>query len=393
MNPASEHLSKRFYGVSIRALVRGLGPLFLLCAMVCASSSPLFAQSTGVEGPIAAPNAAPNAAPAAAPNAVPNAAPDIQQTQVSASAPAPGLGTIAGVVVDESGSIVVGAQVRLTRQDHSPSQETVTGDDGQFSFENIAPGAFQIAVGAASLSTQAISGTVHAGEVYVTPQIVLPVATQVQQITVSAGFAPVELAEFQIQDEEKQRVLGIIPNFYVSYVPHALPLTWKQKFELAWRSSTDPATFVGVGALAGIEQAADEFNGYGQGAQGYGKRYGASYGDVVIGTFLGSAVLPSVLKQDPRYFYKGTGSKKSRILYALASPLIAKGDNGKWQPNYSYVAGNLAAGGIANLYYPAGDRNGVGLLFETTFIRFGENALSAVLQEFVFRKLTPHLPN
>lgn len=389
MNPAREHSSKRLCGWNIRGLVRGLAPVFVLCPLLWAFSAASFAQSPGVEGPIAAPNAAPNVAP----NAGPAVAPDAQKTVVPSSAPAPGLGTIEGVVVDESGSIVVGAQVRLTRQDHSASQETVTGDDGQFSFANVAPGAFQIAVGAASLSTQAVSGTVHAGEVYVAPQIVLPVATQVQEITVSAGFAPVELAEFQIQDEEKQRVLGIIPNFYVSYVPHAVPLTWKQKFELAWRSSTDPAAFVGVGALAGIEQAADEFEGYGQGAQGYAKRYGASYGDVVIGTFLGSAVLPSVLKQDPRYFYKGTGSKKSRILYALASPVIAKGDNGKWQPNYSYVAGNLAAGGIANFYYPAGDRNGVGLLFETTFIRFGENALSAVLQEFVFRKLTPHLPN
>ena len=212
------------------------------------------------------------------------------------------------------------------------------------------------------------------------------------QVTVSAGFAPVELAEFQVQDEEKQRVLGIIPNFYVSYVPHALPLTWKQKFELSWRSSTDPFTFVGVGALAGIEQAGDEFSGYGQGAQGYARRYGASYGDVVIGTFLGSAILPSLLKQDPRYFYKGVGSKRSRILYALASPVISKGDNGNWQPNYSYVLGDLAAGGIANLYYPTSDRNGAGILFETELIRFGENALSAVLQEFVFRKLTPHLP-
>ena len=220
----------------------------------------------------------------------------------------------------------------------------------------------------------------------------LPVATQVTQVTVSAGFAPVELAEFQVQDQEKQRVLGIIPNFYVSYVPHALPLTWKQKFELSWRSSTDPFTFVGVGALAGIEQAGDEFSGYGQGAQGYARRYGASYGDVVIGTFLGSAILPSLLKQDPRYFYKGVGSKRSRILYALASPVICKGDNGNWQPNYSYVLGNLAAGGLANLYYPTSDRNGAGILFETELIRFGENALSAVLQEFVFRKLTPHLP-
>ena len=263
----------------------------------------------------------------------------------------------------------------------------------ELSFANVAPGAFQVTVTAASLTPQVAAGTLHAGESFSVPQIVLPVATQMTQVNVSAGFAPVEVAEFQIQDQEKQRVLGVIPNFYVSYVSDAVALTPKQKFELAWKSSVDPFTFAAVGALAGIEQAGDEFPGYGQGLKGYGKRYGASYGDVVIGTFVGSAILPSLLKQDPRYFYKGTGTKKSRILYALASPVICKGDNGLWQPNYSYVAGNLAAGGIADLYYPASDRSGAGILFETALIRFGENALSAVFQEFVARRLTPHLPH
>jgi len=319
----------------------------------------------------------------------------VQRTETPSKAQLPdrrSLGTISGEVVDEAGSALVGVQVGLTRQDPFLSQEIVTDDDGRFSFANVTPGPFEIAITAEGFSTQTISGSLHSGESYTAPQAVLTIASQKMQITVSAGFAPVEVAEFQIQDQEKQRVLGVIPNFYVSYVPNAIALTPKQKFELAWKSSVDPFTLVGTAALAGIEQAGDEFNGYGQGMQGYAKRYGASYGDIGIGTVLGSAVLPSVLKQDPRYFYKGTGGTRSRILYALASPFICKGDNGNWQGNYSYVAGNLAAAGISNLYYPANDRNGVGAVFGTAFVRFGENALSAVLQEFVVRKLTPHLP-
>jgi hypothetical protein len=298
-------------------------------------------------------------------------------------------GRISGTVVDLTGAVIVGAQVRLTRGDQSPA-ETLSDDLGQFSFANVAPGDFALTISFTGLNTQVISGTVHPEEAYVVPQVVLIVAPLATQVTVT--LTQVELAEVQIKEQEKQRVLGIIPNFYVSYVPDAVPLTPKQKFELAGRSSVDPFTFVGVGVLAGLQQAGNGLSGYGQGAQGYAKRYGAAYGDVVIGTFLGSAIMPSLLKQDPRYFYKGTGSKKSRVLYALASPFMCKGDNGHWQPNYSYVIGNFAAAGIANAYYPASNR-GAWLVAETALVRFGENSLASVLQEFVIRKLTPKVSN
>jgi hypothetical protein len=298
-------------------------------------------------------------------------------------------GRISGTVVDLTGAVIVGAQVRLTRGDQF-SAETLSDDLGQFSFANVAPGDFALTISFTGLDTQVISGTVHPGEAYVVPQVVLIVAPLATQVTVT--LTQVELAEAQIKEQEKQRVLGIIPNFYVSYVPDAVPLTPKQKFELAGRSSVDPFTFVGVGVLAGLQQAGNGLSGYGQGAKGYAKRYGAAYGDGVIGTFLGSAIMPSLLKQDPRYFYKGTGSKKSRVLYALASPFMCKGDNGRWQPNYSYVIGNFAAAGIANAYYPASNR-GAWLVAETALVRFGENSLASVLQEFVIRKLTPKVSN
>jgi len=144
--------------------------------------------------------------------------------------------------------------------------------------------------------------------------------------------------------------------------------------------------------VAGLDQAGDRWGAYGQGAQGYAKRFGATYADVFVGTFIGSAALPSLLKQDPRYFYKGTGTKRARIFYALANSVICKGDNGNWQANYSSIAGNLAAGGISNLYYPAKDRNGVGLVFSNALIRIGETAVANIFQEFVAPKLTPNLP-
>jgi hypothetical protein len=143
---------------------------------------------------------------------------------------------------------------------------------------------------------------------------------------------------------------------------------------------------------AGVEQANDGFSGYGQGAQGYAKRYGASYADQFIETMIGSAILPSLLKQDPRYFYKGSGSTRSRILYALANSVICKSDNGHWQTNYSGILGSLAAGGISNLYYPASDRDGVGLTFENTLIGIGTSGVANLFQEFLIRKFTPRAP-
>ena len=142
-----------------------------------------------------------------------------------------------------------------------------------------------------------------------------------------------------------------------------------------------------------MQQAQNTFSGYGQGAQGYAKRYGAAFADVAIGTFIGSAILPSLLKQDPRYFYKGTGSTRSRILYAIANSVICKGDNGRWQTNYSNILGNLAAGGISNLYYPAQNRNGAGLTLRKRGHRNWCNGRrQRLVEEFLMRKLTSNLP-
>lgn len=297
-------------------------------------------------------------------------------------------GNIRGRVVDQLGANITGALVKLTREGQSSSQEVESDEEGQFFFFNIDPGAFKLTVSSEGLASQTVSGSVKAGETCVVPQVRLVVATQVTEVRV--GLPPAELAEVQIEDQEKQRAFGFLPNFYVSYVHDAAPLSPRLKFRLAWKSASDPVTLAGVGWLAGIDQATDRWGAYGQGVQGYAKRYGATYADVFGATFLGGAVLPSLLKQDPRYFYKGNGSKRSRILYAISNSFICKGDNGRWQPNYSNVLGSFGAAGIANLYYPAADRRGAASVVATAAIRLGETSLAAILQEFVFPRFSSH---
>ncbi len=299
-------------------------------------------------------------------------------------------GSIRGAVVDQTGTAVVGAQVRLSREDQSPNQEVLSGDDGQFSFSDIAPGPFHLTMESAGFAIQTFSGVLHSGEIYAIPQTTLAIATAITEVRVVPSRT--ELAKDEIKEEEKQRVLGVVPNFYVSYIPNAVPLSSRQKFELAWKTTVDPVSFGLTGAIAGIQQAQNDFSGYGQGAQGYAKRYGASYADFLTGTLIGSAILPSLLKQDPRYFYKGSGSKRSRIAYAIANAVICKGDNGHWQASYSSILGSLAAGGISNLYYPAKDR-GAELTFENALIGTGATAVTNLLQEFVIRRLTPSASN
>jgi Carboxypeptidase regulatory-like domain len=298
-------------------------------------------------------------------------------------------GNISGTVLDQTGAVTVGASVRLLHKDGSVSQEVISGDNGQFSFSRVPPGPFRLTITAPGFAKREFSGELRSGQTYLVPAIVMQVAAAETEVRV--GLPTVEVAEAQIKEQEKQRVLAFIPNFYVSYVPDAAPLNARQKFKLAWKTSVDPITFVGAGIYAGFEQAGNRYPEYGQGAEGYAKRYGAGYADAVAGIFIGNAILPSLLKQDPRYFYKGTGTTRSRLLYAISSSVMCKGDNKRWQPNYSFIGGSIAVGGISNLYVPASDRNGVGLIFQNALIRIGQGSLGGILQEFVIRRLTPRV--
>ena len=148
---------------------------------------------------------------------------------------------------------------------------------------------------------------------------------------------------------------------------------------------------MGIAILAGSNQASNRLD-YVQGAKGYGQRLGAGYADAFADIMLGGAILPSLLHQDPRYYYRGTGTKKSRALHALSSPFICKGDNGRWQPNYSSVGGDLASGAISNLYYPETNR-GSELLFKNALITSSGRMVNSLIQEFILRRFTPNTAN
>jgi hypothetical protein len=163
-------------------------------------------------------------------------------------------------------------------------------------------------------------------------------------------------AQEQLQAQEKQRVFGVMATFNTTTNKDALPLSTAQKYQLFFKSASDPWPFLLAGFGAGIDQAQDSFPEYGQGMQGYAKRFGAAYTDYFTGNLLGNAVLASMMKEDPRYFQKGTGSYTSRFLWAATSTVWCKRDNATWGPNYANVLGNLMGAAVSNLYYPQSDR-------------------------------------
>lgn len=213
------------------------------------------------------------------------------------------------------------------------------------------------------------------------PPVTQPGTVQPSDVQKTLEEIKKEKAEQQLKQQEHQRILGIIPEFNTSNIPDAVALSPKQKFELALRGAVDPFQFAIAGLDAGLDQLENQYPGYGEGVEGYAKRYGASYADAFDGEILGNAVFPILLHEDPRYFRKGTGSIGSRIVYATESTIRCKSDKGRWVPNFGNVLGNLAAGGISNLYYPASDR-GAGLTIQNAFVVTAEGALGALGYEF-----------
>jgi hypothetical protein len=297
---------------------------------------------------------------------------------------------ITGTVTDANGAQIADAQVVLENTS-SKTQRTVTTDsDGNFSFTSVESGSFHLTVAYAGFTTWSSPDVaVKSGETNELPAISLQIAPAMTEVQVN--FTKHDIAEEEMHLEEKQRVLGVFPNFYASYVWNAEPLSSGQKFNMAYRTAVDPVTIAIPLLIAGIEQSQNDFSGYGQGTQGYAKRFGASYADTVISNVIGGAILPSLLHQDPRYFYKGTGSKRSRIFYAISTAFICKGDNGHWQPNYSNVIGNLASAGVSNIYYPSTDR-GAMLTINNWLVGTAEGSIGALFQEFVVKKMSRGLP-
>jgi hypothetical protein len=299
------------------------------------------------------------------------------------------VGTIGGTVVDFNDAIVPGATVTLRCQCPSRQESTIARDTGAFEFTNLSLDTpYEIGVSASGFKDWT------SAPIVLTPQQSTFILTNVQiQMSEAAASVTVyasreQIATEQVRFEEKQRVLGIIPNFYVVYdSKNAVPLSARLKFQLAMRVSIDPITFAGIGILAGSRQAGGTPN-YVEGAKGYGQRFGAEAATGFSDILIGGAVLPSLLHQDPRYFYQGTGTSSSRLKHALFSPFICRGDNGRPQINFSSLGGDLASSALAETYFPDSNR-GPRLVFGNFAIGTGERMVSAVVQEFVLRKLTP----
>ena len=291
--------------------------------------------------------------------------------------------SVTGVVIDQRGDPVPGATITLTE----PAGENpgLADENGSFTIPADA-GTFDLQVSAPGFHRTTVHGELGANQQLDLGRLSLEIQTATEEVRVT--LTKEELAEEQVRTEEKQRILGVIPNFFVTYDHNAVPLNARQKYELAFRTLIDPET-IGVDFLSsGVQQGTGGLKGYGNGSRGYAKRFAAAYGTGSIDTMLGSAILPSLFKQDPRYFYKGTGTIRQRALYAIGMSVLCKGDNGHWQYNYSGLLGGLAAGGISNLYYPPANRNALGMTFENTAIGIGSSAVTNLVQEFLIRKFT-----
>jgi hypothetical protein len=313
-----------------------------------------------------------------------------QQTAASQLPDAPGISVLSGTVTDATDATIPSARITLENTETKISSTTSSDTTGAFSFLAVPSGKYLVRISAPGFASWKIEDVViRAGENLVLPPILLGVESISSSVN---AITREDLAEEQISAEVKQRIIGVLPNFYVSYIPDAAPLTRKQKFKLAIKVTVDPVTFLTTGVTAGIEQAQNDFSGYGEGFGGYAKRYGATYGDRVASTFFGAALLPSLLHQDPRYFYKGKGKIINRALYAISTVVICKGDNGHWQPNYSNVLGNLAAGGISSLYYPNSEKHDAQVTVDNILIGVGTGAIGTLFQEFLLKHLTHGVP-
>ncbi len=305
--------------------------------------------------------------------------------------PQTGTASLSGTVFDTNRNVLQGARVTLADSSGSTVRTVESGSNGQFAFDGLPPDVYKLTVTAPGMSAStSIQIPLRTGESHIVPPVTLAVSGVTTNVTVTSGNKE-QLAEEQLRIAVQQRIAGVIPNFYSTYDWNAPPMQAKQKFQLSVRSIFDPVSFLAVAGVAGAEQYKNVFPGYGSGIEGYGKRYAAAFANHVSGTLLGRAVYPAIFHQDPRYFYKGKGSIRSRALYAISAAVIARGDDGQWKPNYSRVLGNFSAAAISNLYYPASDRGGSLVIFNG-LAGTGADAVSNLIREFVLKRITSHVP-
>src|SRR6202162_3544485 len=297
---------------------------------------------------------------------------------------------IQGTMKDGSGSAVAGAIVTLETSATTGHRTDITDQAGSFGFFAVEPGNYTITIAAPGFAIWTMPN------VAVASRDNQPLLSAVLQVAPASSSVNVtlpqhELAAEQLKTEEKQRLLGVLPDFFVSYAQDAAPLTAAQKFQLGWKTIIDPVSLFGTGISAGIDEARNSHPEFGQGTEGYAKRFGAQYANRVSRVIIGRVVIQSIFHQDPRYFYKGTGSVRSRALYAIGAAFLAKGDHGNWQFDYSDVLGGMASHKLSTLYYPSTSRP-VRKLADDVLLGFAGRAENNLLHEFILRHVTSHVP-
>ena len=298
-------------------------------------------------------------------------------------------GFIQGKAIDSSGAPVYGGLV-LVEGATGNQYKTVTDDNGVFRISSLALENYSVRISASAFSDWTASNVPASATPESEPLLaVLQVAPQVTAVTV--GVPLEEIAAEQISHELKQRTLSVIPNFYVSYESQPAPLSPKRKFHLALRLLVDPTTVTTAGIVAGIQQAKNSYWEWGQGGEGYAKRFAATYGTAAQNLVITSVLAASVLRQDPRYFYRGHGTVAGRAWYAFESAFRTKGDSGEWQPPYAGLIGSVISAEISNTYYP-GARTQYSLLGRSLMFHFVGLVAVNLAQEFLLKKLTSHNP-
>jgi hypothetical protein len=180
---------------------------------------------------------------------------------------------------------------------------------------------------------------------------------------------------------EDKRILWIFTNHRTTDDSEKLSkLTPGGKFAIAWADATDRAIFTQTAFLAGISQASNSNPSFGQGMEGYAKRYGTTYADFAIENMMTEGVFPTLLHQDPRYFRRGEGTTRSRLAYAMSRLFFTRSDSGSNQINYSEIFGAATSVAISNAYYPDGRTVGKNIGKYTEQLAF--DAASNVLKEF-----------
>ena len=301
-----------------------------------------------------------------------------------------GPASLTGTVHDVNQGLVPQVKVTLVRNDGRAERVAETDASGHFTFANLTPGIVKVTVTAPGMETfLSPDVTLVAGQEFQLPEVLLSLAATSSSVQVVVTEE--QLATEQVKAQEKQRVLGVFPNFYTSFLWEAAPLQPKQKFGLAIRSRVDPVMFATIAVAAAIEQKSNTFPGYGSGAQGYGKRYGAALADAVSERMIGGAILPSLFHQDPRYFYKGSGTTGSRLRYAMSEAFMCRGDNGKQQVNYSYILGDFMTAGLSNAYRADVDRS-FSLTMSNAVIILAGHMANDVIREFLLKRMTTSIP-